>query len=319
MPQDIASVAVVGYGVMGAGIVRSFAAAGFRVAVVSRRATELRDLPAGVGASPDLPAEAPDLVVETVEEDARAKAAVYRAVEAAYPPSTLLATNTSGLPLESLAAGLAHPERFLGVHWFHPADVFPMVEVVAGPVTPPAAVDRVAAALARTGKEPIVLYRPVVGYVINRLQHCILHEAYHMIAAGIASAETIDRVARSMLGPRMCVTGLVEQKDLAGLTPHALAQRSIVPTLDHTGIPNAMLQAMVAGGDTGLDAGRGFYDWTGLDAGTVRADAASRLRALLDSLAALGSGPAPRCRPREELPWRGDDSGTIPTAGSPAR
>jgi len=302
MPGPIGSVVVVGYGVMGAGIVRSFAAAGFRVAVVSARADALRDLPAGVTATRGLPAEAPDLVVETVAEDADAKRAVYRTVEAAYPPATVIATNTSGLPLETLAGGLAHPERFLGVHWFHPAEVFPMVEVVAGPAAPAALVDRVAAALARTGKEPIVLYRPVVGYVINRLQHCLLHEAYHMIAAGIAGADTIDRVARWLLGPRMCVTGLVEQKDIAGLAVHALAQRAIVPTLDHTGVPNAMLQAMVARGDTGLEAGRGFYDWAGHDAARVRAEAAARLRAVLDALAALGPGPAPRCRGRDELP-----------------
>jgi len=302
MERPIESVVVVGYGVMGAGIVRSFAGAGFRVAVVSRRAPALADLPAGVTASIDLPAEAPDLVVETVAEEAEAKRAVYRAAESVYPAATVIATNTSGLPLETLADGLAHPERFVGVHWFHPADVFPMVEVVAGPAAPRATVDRVAAALARTGKEPIVLYQPVVGYVINRLQHCILHEAYSMIAAGIASAETIDKVARTMLGPRMSVTGLVAQKDIAGLTIHAHAQRSIVPALDRSPAPNPMLQAMVARGDTGLDVGRGFYDWSGFDAAKVRADAAVRLRAVLDVLATIGTGAAPRCRDRAELP-----------------
>ena len=302
MDRAIQSVVVVGYGVMGAGIVRSFASAGFRVAVVSRRGRMLTDLPSGIGVSVDLPPETPDLVVETVIEDVESKRAVYRAAETAYPPSTVIATNTSGLPLETLAEGFAHPERFVGVHWFHPADVFPMVEVVAGPAASRATVDRVAAALARTGKEPIVLYRPVVGYVINRLQHCLLHEAYHMIAEGIATAETIDKVARGMLGPRMSVTGLVEQKDIAGLTVHALAQRSIVPTLDHTGVPNAMLQGMVARGDTGLEAGRGFFDWTGLDPAKVRADAAARLRALLAALAQIGPGPTPRARSRDELP-----------------
>jgi 3-hydroxybutyryl-CoA dehydrogenase len=98
------------------------------------------------------------------------------------------------------------------------------------------------------------------------------------------------------------VTGLVEQKDIGGLTVHALAQRSIVPSLDHTGVPNAMLQAMIARGDTGLDAGRGFYDWTGLDPEQVRSDAAARLRAVLDAFSVLGADRAPRCRGRDELP-----------------
>ena len=140
MEPPIESVVVVGYGVMGAGIVRSFVSAGFRVAVVSGRAARLRDLPGGVTVSADLPAAAPDLVIETVAEDAGAKRAVYRGVEAAYPAATVIGTNTSGLPLEMLADGLSHPERFVGVHWFHPADVFPMVEVVAGPAASPATV-----------------------------------------------------------------------------------------------------------------------------------------------------------------------------------
>jgi 3-hydroxybutyryl-CoA dehydrogenase len=123
-----------------------------------------------------------------------------------------------------------------------------------------------------------------------------------MIAEGVATADTIDRIARWALGPRMCVTGLVEQKDIGGLTAHALAQRSIVPTLDHTGVPNAMVQAMVARGDTGLDAGRGFFDWAGLDAKKVRAATGARLRAVLDALAALGPAAGPRCRSRDELP-----------------
>ncbi|MBI2202549.1 MAG: 3-hydroxybutyryl-CoA dehydrogenase [Candidatus Rokubacteria bacterium] len=302
MDRPIESVLVVGHGVMGVGIVRSFASAGFRIGVVSRRAPSLVDLPPGVTASTGLPADAPDLVIETIEEDVTAKQAVYRAIEAAYPPATLIGTNTSGLPLETLAAELTHPERFVGVHWFQPADVFPMVEVVAGPAASRATVDRVAAALARTGKEPIVLYKPVVGYVINRLQHCLLHEAYHMIEAGIVGADTIDKVARWMLGPRMCVTGLVEQKDIGGLTVHAMAQRSIVPTLDHTKTPNAMVQNMVARGDTGVEAGRGFYDWQGMEAAKVREDAARRLRGVLDALSALGRRAEPRCRARDELP-----------------
>lgn len=296
MTPPIQSVVVVGYGVMGAGIVRSFADAGFAVRVVSRRAPDLAGLPAGVTASTALPPAAPDLVVETIAEEVAPKRAVYRAVEAAYPRETVIGTNTSGLPLDALAAELAHPERFVGIHWFQPADVFPMVEVVAGPAATAETLGRVADAIARTGKEPIVLAKPVIGYVINRLQHAILHEAYAMIAGGVASAATIDAVARRLLGPRMCVTGLVEQKDIGGLTIHAHAHASIVPALSHTGTASPMLRAMVARGDTGLDAGRGFYDWRGLDPAAVRADASARLRALLETPG------APRPRERDELP-----------------
>jgi 3-hydroxyacyl-CoA dehydrogenase len=173
----------------------------------------------------------------------------------------VLATNTSGLPLDELAEALSYPQRFLAMHFFMPADVFPMIEVVRGVRTEDAAVAVALAAVKRAGREPILLQRAVNGYLINRLQHSILHEAYHLIEDGIATPEMIDKVAKRLLGPRMCITGLVEQKDIAGLGMHAQAQRSIVPTLSHTNIPSPYLQNMVARGDVGIRSGKGFYDW----------------------------------------------------------
>ena len=112
--------------------------------------------------------------------------------------------------LEDLAAEFKAPERFCGVHYFQPADVFPMVEVIAGPQTPRAVIERVADAIRRTRKEPIVQMRAVPGFLINRLQHAILHEAYHLIESGVCTPAEVDSVAKWMLGPRMCVTGLIE-------------------------------------------------------------------------------------------------------------
>ena len=118
-----------------------------------------------------------------------------------------------------------------------PADLFPMIEVVRAERTEDSAVDLAVSAIEQAGREPILLQRAVNGYLINRLQHSILHEAYHLIEDGIVTAEMVDKVAKRLLGPRMCITGLLEQKDLAGLVMHAQAQRSIVPSLSHTGIP----------------------------------------------------------------------------------
>jgi len=285
MASDIASVVIYGYGVMGRGVARTFAGAGFDTVVKSRRATALADLPAKVRAVDTLPAEAPDLVIEFVPEDVATKQAVYAEIEAAYPgKDVLIATGTSGLDLVKLSAKLKNPARFVGIHYFMPADTTPIVEVMAGPATPREAVDRAAAALERTGKETVVLYKPIVGFLINRLQHAILHEAYYLIEAGVASAADIDRAAARMLAPRMCLNGLIQQKDISGLRIHADAQRSIVPKLFHNGTPNAMLQNMVRRGDEGMSAGRGFYDWEGCDKDLVRKLASSRLAKLLDFL-----------------------------------
>jgi 3-hydroxybutyryl-CoA dehydrogenase len=279
MSSSDLSVLIVGAGVMGRGIARVFADAGMAVTLTDLRPVDFAH--PGVTTATGLPSASPALVIEAVFEDAATKKSVYADVEAAYAGAPVLATNTSGLPLEDLADSLAHPHRFLGMHFFMPADVFPMVEVVRAPHTDEAALDLAIGAVKAAGREPIVLRRPITGYVINRLQHSILHEAYHLVEAGVTTPEMIDKVAKRLLGPRLCVTGLLEQKDIAGLEIHAQAQRSIVPALAHTRVPSSLLQKMVAGGATGTRAGRGFYDWGARDPDDVQRSAEARLRRLL--------------------------------------
>jgi len=280
---------IVGAGVMGQGIARLFAPAGIDVTLMDTQDIHI-SLP-GVKFVRKMPsAAAPDLVIEAVFEDVAVKKAVYAEIENVYGGRPVLATNTSGLPLNELGEGLRYPQRFLAMHFFMPADVFPMIEVVRAQGTEDSAVALAISAVKQAGREPIFLERAVNGYLINRLQHSILHEAYHMVAEGIATPEMIDKVARQLLGPRMCVTGLLEQKDIAGLEIHAKAQRSIVPSLSHTGVPSPYLQNMVARGDLGIRSGKGFYDWTGRDPSEVQRTANERLQRLLKFLEELHNG-----------------------------
>lgn len=303
--KKIQSVLIYGYGVMGRGVARTFAANGFDTTVRSARAASLTDLPAGVKAVSELPARAADLVIELVPEDVPTKQKVFAEIEAAWRGQDyLIGTGTSGLDLVELARTLEAPEKFLGVHYFMPADTAPVVEVMGGPASSHESVDSVADAMRRSGKETVVLYRPIVGFLVNRLQHAILNEAYYLIENGVADAAAIDHAARRLLAPRMCLNGLIQQKDISGLKIHAEAQASIVPELFHSGVPNPMLQSMVARGETGLGAGRGFYDWAGCDVDAVRRQASAQLSALLEFIdrglpAALpGTSPRPR-DPRE--------------------
>ena len=280
---------IVGAGVMGQGIARLFAPAGIDVTLMDTQDVHI-SLP-GVKFVRKMPsATAPDLVIEAVFEDVAVKKAVYAEIENVYGGRPVLATNTSGLPLNELGEGLRYPQRFLAMHFFMPADVFPMIEVVRAQGTEDSAVALAISAVKQAGREPIFLERAVNGYLINRLQHSILHEAYHMVAEGIATPEMIDKVARQLLGPRMCVTGLLEQKDIAGLEIHAKAQRSIVPSLSHTGVPSPYLQNMVARGDLGIRSGKGFYDWKGRDPNEVQRTANERLQRLLAFLEQLHNG-----------------------------
>lgn len=311
MKTEIDAVLIYGYGVMGRGVAKTFADGGFRTTVKSSRAATLADLPEGVKAIDRLPAQAPDLVIEFAPEDVAVKQAVYAALEAAYPhDDVVIATGTSGLDLNELGAQLHKPQNFIGLHYFMPADSSKVVEVMAGPAAPAALVDLVARTLERTGKEPVRLYRPTVGFLVNRLQHAILHEAYYLIEAGVASAAEIDHAARRLLAPRMCVNGLIEQKDISGLKIHGEAQRSIVPTLYHNGVANPMLQAMIERDETGLSAGQGFYDWTGCGVEQVRAQTSVRLAELMCFLDRQSASEIerPRARPSDELAGRSGDA-----------
>jgi 3-hydroxybutyryl-CoA dehydrogenase len=280
-PMDIHSVLVIGSGAMGWGILRSFAGSGFEATLLSRNPNRLPPLPEGARAVGDLPADPPDLIIESIPEKMDLKVDLFRRLGGTYGDGPIAASNTSGLPLEDLAAAYGHPRRFVGIHYFHPADVTPLVEVVPVADIDGSVVRQTVAALAKTGKESLVLKRPVAGFLVNRLQHAILHEAYSLIDQGIVSAEDVDRVAQRLLGPRMCISGLIRQKDLSGLDTHALAQQAIVPHLWHGAEPSRVLQDKYEHGDLGLKTGRGFYDWSGRDPALVRKTAAERLARLL--------------------------------------
>jgi 3-hydroxybutyryl-CoA dehydrogenase len=274
-------VLVIGSGVMGRGIAKGFAEAGIACAILSRNAAKLAGVDPRVAVLDQLPQEAPLLVIESVPEQKALKIACYAAIESAYAGAPVLASNTSGIDLEALAQPLRHPGRFLGIHYFMPADVNTIVEVAPVKATEAAATDTAVRLLEAAGRSVVRLKRAVPGLLINRLQHAILHEAYYLIDEGIATAEEIDRCAREMLAPRMCITGLIEQKDISGLDTHALAQQALVPVLHHGDRPRRALQDLYQAGHLGIKTGKGFYDWSGKDPARVKAEAARKLTDLL--------------------------------------
>src|SRR5262249_9229507 len=123
------------------------------------------------------------LAVESVAEDLQATRAVRRMAETLVLPGGIVAANPSSLPLAALAEGLARPELFAGWHWFNPAELVPLVEVVGGPRTAPQTLDRLAAWSAAVGKEPVRVRRDVPGFIANRLQYALLREAYALVHA----------------------------------------------------------------------------------------------------------------------------------------
>lgn len=278
-------VMVIGYGIMGSGIARSFARGGHQVTVISRDPSRITNLPEGIFAVSELPHDPPDLIIEAIPEDIGLKNSLFAKLEEAYNGAAILATNTSGLSMETMSSELHYPDHFIGIHYFHPAELFPTVEVILTQQTAPETLGSVETALNRNGQQAVVLNRSIPGFLVNRLQHAMLHEAFSMIDKGIATAEDIDRVCKTMFGPRMCVTGLLEQKDISGLNTTASVQRTLVPLLDHSGTPVDLLQDMVAQGQIGVKSGRGFYDWHDRDVETYKKISMDKLSRILSIVA----------------------------------
>jgi 3-hydroxybutyryl-CoA dehydrogenase len=282
MPAPVHHVLVCGYGTMGRGIVNLFTKGGFTVSILTRDPAKLAgELPEGATAVADLPADPPDLVMENYPEDLAAKQALFARLEAAYAGHPIISTNTSGLDLTELAAPLAHKDKFIGVHYLQPPDAFPLAEATRIAETSDDTVERMVGALKQVGQDAVVLNEPVVGFLFNRLQHALLHEAYHMLEQGWVTPEDIDKYARLAFGPRMCVTGIIQQKDVGGLDVNAASQRSIIPALHHSAQPVQLVQDMAARGEHGVKSGKGFYDWTEIDIAAFKAKAADKTRRIL--------------------------------------
>ncbi len=294
MSDSTIAVLVAGSGVMGKGIALSFARAGLKTAILSRNPDAVSGVEPGVDVLGALPEAAPQLIIETIPEVMDLKLELNAQIEAAYQGNTIIASNTSSLPLQALADALDYPAKFCGMHYFQPADVTPIVEVAAVAQSDQATIETALGLLRQAGKQPIALSEPVDGLLINRLQQAIYHEAYSLIDRGICTAADIDLAAKQLLGPRMSVTGMIEQKDISGLDTHALAQRELIPTLHLSRDPSPVVQKKYADGNIGAKTGKGFYDWRAMDLPDYQKKTGALLSQILELLdSARPPGPPP--------------------------
>ena len=227
MGASLTSAAVLGFGTMGQGIVRLLVSHGVPVTVLDVDVEKARETAARLtaGASPggrvSVHTTVPeavagtDVVFEALPETLALKTAVLREVLDAEP-SALVFTNTSSLPVDTMADSLGGPPSLVGVHFFNPAEVMPGVEVIASSVTDPAVVARALEILEDLGKTPTVV-RSSAGFIGNRLQLALFAEAARCVEEGLAAPEDVDRVVRTTFGPRLAAFGPFAIADMAGL------------------------------------------------------------------------------------------------------
>lgn len=282
--MEIKRVGVIGSGIMGAGIAEVVAKAGFEVILRSRSQTSADACVARMAASlgrqvekDKLSAEVRndvlsrvstvtefselelcDLVIESVVEDLAAKKAVLAEFDAICPKDTILATNTSTLSVIELAMATQRPDRVCGMHFFNPAPVMPLIEIVPALSTSEATVDA-AVQFARDCDKSPVLVKDQAGFVVNGLLFPYLNAAVHMLESGIASAEDIDTAMRGGCSFPM---GPFQLLDLVGLdTSLAILEALYAERGDAGCKPAPLLRRMVTADHLGRKTRRGFYTY----------------------------------------------------------
>ncbi|HEY9076064.1 MAG TPA: 3-hydroxyacyl-CoA dehydrogenase NAD-binding domain-containing protein [Anaerolineaceae bacterium] len=203
-----------------------------------------------------------DLVIECIPEHLPTKQKFFASLEYDCPPATILASNTSGLRISDIALLMQHPERAVTTHFWMPAHLIPLVEVIQGEKTAPEIADRVAAFLRRCGKKPVIGRKDLPGQICNRLFQAVIREASYMVQEGVASTEDVETAVKAGMGIRFPVYGPLEHLDSVGLDLALAVQASVLPSLCNSSEPVQLLKDLVAAGNLGAKTGRGFYDWT---------------------------------------------------------
>ena len=299
-------IGIVGGGLMGIGIATRFALAGFATTVIETDPARAAAIPVGADeilaqlleagridaarrtdalarlrVAHELDALAgAGAVIEAIPERLEAKHGLYARLEAILAEDALIASNTSGFPPDALAAPLQRPGRLLVAHFWNPPHLIPLVEVVPGSATAPAAVERTVALMRDIGAEPVVLKAAIPGFIGNRLQFAVLREALHIVRSGAADAATVDAVMKASLGRRWAIIGPLEGADLGGLNTFLSIAEHLVPELANGEDDLALLREHVERGETGAASGEGFYTWDDARRDDVRA---RRMRQLKSS------------------------------------
>ncbi|HET9785395.1 MAG TPA: 3-hydroxyacyl-CoA dehydrogenase [Terriglobales bacterium] len=278
-------VGIVGAGAMGAGIAQVAAAAGEQVLLFDARSQAAEEAISGLrarfqqlAAKGKLSAEqaeaaehrlspasaltdlaAAQLVIEAIVEDLDAKRALLRSLDAVLNPDCLIATNTSSLSLAALATALRMPERLVGMHFFNPAPLMELVEVVGSVATSPAALDQIATLARAWGKSPVRV-RATPGFIVNRVARPFYAEGLRLLAEQSTDAATLDALMREAGGFRM---GPCELTDLIGQDVNFAVTRSVFAAYfgDPRFQPSLVQQELVEAGWLGRKTGRGFYTY----------------------------------------------------------
>lgn len=293
--------AVIGLGTMGPGMAARLARGGVSVAVhdtaaaAMARAKEQLALAEGVLDRLGIaaPADGPgtvtfhetlagavagaDLVIENVPENLEIKAQVYRALDPLVPADTIVASDTSGIPITELQRFLSNPARLVGMHWSNPPHIIPMIEVISGEKTDPAVAEAVIALIRRLGLLPVVVKKDVPGFVENRILYAIMREAIDLVEKGVVDPKDLDTCVSWGIGYKLAVVGPMALLDMAGLDIYRSVASYLNAELSDRKDVAALVTEKTAAGKLGIKSGEGLFAYTPDGIKALQAERAGKL------------------------------------------
>lgn len=307
--EKIRTVVVVGGGIMGQGIAQNFAQVGIRVQIVDINKTILNDcrnqininlrlfkefnlLREDIGQIESridyfLTDELTDIskhasfILEAIPEVLELKKKLFHQLDSC-PEDIILASNTSSFTIDSLSEGCRTASRIIGVHYFNPAHIMPLVEIHCGSGTSPAVISATKSLIIRVGKKPILVRKEVPGFIVNRIQTAMGREILHLLKEGVASIDDIDTASKASYGFRYANIGSIEAIDMIGTDTVLTVSKFLYKYLDSSIDEPALLADMVKRGELGVKSGKGFYNYTGKSRSAILEEQNRKLLRQLD-------------------------------------
>lgn len=202
-----------------------------------------------------------DLVVEAVFEDMKVKQDTFSKLELRCRHNTIFCTNSSVMSPSEISQNLKYRERFVGTHFWNPAHLIPLVEVVKSDATSDETANTMMNVLSLIGKKPVLCKKDVPGFIGNRMQHALWREAIYIVEHGIADAKTVDDAVKYSFGLRLPQLGPIENADMIGLDLTYNIHDYILGNLDDSHEPSPLIKKLKDNGKLGFKTGEGFQIW----------------------------------------------------------
>lgn len=225
-----------------------------------------------------------DFVLETVPEKLDLKIEIFREVERLVDKTCILASDTSGIPITQIQAGVAHPERLVGMHWSNPPHIIPMIEVVAGEKTSPEIVKWMVYVIKSIGLLPVVVKKDVPGFVENRVLYALLRECVDLVDQGVIDVEGLDTCVSWGIGYKLAVIGPMALLDMAGLDIYQAVGSYLNKELCNRTDVSKYVTDRTASGKLGIKTGSGIFDYTPERIAALREQRARKLVAVRKTL-----------------------------------